>query len=128
MPVRSGPLLTPVTKGHGVNENERWPDRLHGFLKDFYAPKTDIPVINGASPATGSDYFSYCFALHIPTNVDLVIIELGINDVGKPEDLETMEDLLRGVLDLPSQPAVMLLEVLGFSGGGMGGAGGRHHL
>ncbi len=109
-------------------EHERWPDRLHGFFKDFYAPKSDIPVINGASPATGSDYFSFCFALHIPTDVDLVIVELGVNDVGEPEDLKTMEDLLRGLLDLESQPAVMLLEVLGFSGAGMGGGGGRYHL
>ncbi|BEJ13252.1 hypothetical protein CspHIS471_0304260 [Cutaneotrichosporon sp. HIS471] len=127
-PVKVGIIGGSVTRGHGVQEHERWPDQLNGFLKEFYAPKSDIPVINGASPATGSDYFSYCFALHIPDDVDLVIVELGINDVGEPEDLTTMEDLLRGLLDMQSQPAVMLLEVLGFSGGGMGGAGGRYHL
>ncbi|KLT40754.1 hypothetical protein CC85DRAFT_142686 [Cutaneotrichosporon oleaginosum] len=117
-----------VTAGHGVQDNERWPLLLHEFFKAFYAPKTDIPVINGASPATGSDYFSFCFALHIPTDVDLVIVELGVNDVGEPDNLNTMEDLVRGLLDLDSQPAVIILEVLGFTGGGMGGAGGRYHL
>lgn len=120
--------LTTVTKGHGVYAHERWPDQLHGYLNDFYKPASDIPVINGATPATGSDYFSYCFALHVPDDADLIIVELGVNDVGEPEDLKTMEDLLRGLLDLESQPAVMLLEVLGFSGAGMGGGGGRYHL
>lgn len=127
-PVKVGVIGGSITKGHGVYASERWPDVLREFLIEFYVPKSDIPVINGAAPATGSDYFSFCFALHIPEDVDLVIVELGVNDVGDPDDFKTMEDLIRGLLDMESQPAVMLLEVLGFSGGGMGGAGGRHHL
>ena len=39
-----------------------------------------------------------------------------------------MENLLRGLLALPSRPAVVLVEAMAFSNGGMGGGGGRMHL
>jgi hypothetical protein len=39
-----------------------------------------------------------------------------------------MENLLRGLLDLPNKPAVILIEAVAFSVGGMGGGGGRMHL
>lgn len=32
---------------------------------------------NGAEPARGSDYYSMCLSLHIPQDVDLVVVELG---------------------------------------------------
>lgn len=78
--------------------------------------------------ATGSDYFSFCFPLHIPSDSDLVLVELAVNDEGIPEHVENMENLLRGLLDLPNKPAVMLIEAMAFSNGGMGGGGGRMHL
>lgn len=34
--------------------------------------------INGAQGATGSDYFAYCFAEHLPDDVDIVFVELGM--------------------------------------------------
>ena len=39
-----------------------------------------------------------------------------------------MENLLRGLLEMETQPAVVLVEALAFSNGGMGGGGGRMHL
>lgn len=39
-----------------------------------------------------------------------------------------MENLLRGLLDMDSKPAVVLVEGLAFGNGGMGGGGGRLHL
>jgi len=51
-----------------------------------------------------------------------------VNDEGIPEHVENMENLLRGLLDLPNKPAVVLVEALAFSTGGMGGGGGRMHL
>jgi hypothetical protein len=78
--------------------------------------------------ATGSDYFSFCFPLHIPKTSDLVLVELAVNDQALPEHTENMENLLRGLLDLPNKPAVILVEALAFSNGGMGGGGGRIHL
>ena len=90
----------------------------------------DIPIthVNGGAPATGSDYFSFCFPLHIPRDSDLILVELGVNDQGIPEHVENMENLLRGLLDLPHKPAVMLVEAAAFDSGGMGGGGGRMHL
>lgn len=41
---------------------------------------SEIELINGAVPATGSDYYSMCFKEHIPEDVDIVIIELSVND------------------------------------------------
>lgn len=32
---------------------------------------------NGAEPARGSDYFSMCEQLHVNSDVDLVVVELG---------------------------------------------------
>jgi hypothetical protein len=39
-----------------------------------------------------------------------------------------MENLLRGLLDMEEEPAVVLVEALAFANGGMGGGGGRMHL
>jgi hypothetical protein len=79
-------------------------------------------------PATGSDYFSYCYPLHIPAESDLVLIELGINDSGWEGHVENMENLLRGLLEMESMPAVILVEAMAFANGGVGGGGGRMHL
>ena len=78
--------------------------------------------------ASGSDYFSYCFPLHVPYDSNLILVELAVNDEGIVEHIENMENLLRGLLDLPSSPAVILVEAVAFSNGGMGGGGGRMHL
>jgi hypothetical protein len=80
------------------------------------------------NPATGSDYYSYCFPLHIPSDSDLVLIELGINDSAFEGHVVDMENLLRGLLDMEEEPAVILVEALAFANGGMGGGGGRMHL
>lgn len=120
--------LTIVTKGHHVNPNEIWFYRFGQWLQDFIGNDVPITHVNGAAPATGSDYFSFCFPLHIPTDSDLVLVELAINDQGILEHVENMENLLRGLLDLPTRPAVILVEAIAFSNGGMGGGGGRMHL
>ncbi|KAL0250672.1 hypothetical protein I308_102855 [Cryptococcus tetragattii IND107] len=117
-----------VTKGHQVWDNEIWFHKFWEWLTEFAGEDVEIKEVNGAAPATGSDYFSFCFPLHIPSNSDLVLVELAVNDEGIPEHVENMENLLRGLLDLPSKPAVMLVEAMAFSNGGMGGGGGRMHL
>lgn len=118
--------LIPVTKGHQVNADEIWFYKLGEWFKEMFHP--EITLVNGAAPATGSDYFSFCFPLHISLQSDLVLIELAINDEGILEHIENMENLLRGLLDLPNKPAVVLVEAIAFSTGGMGGGGGRMHL
>lgn len=78
--------------------------------------------------AVGSDYFSYCFNLHIDDSVDLVAVELSVNDEGIPEHVDNMENLIRGLSALPRRPAIVLVEAMAFSNGGMAGGGGRMHL
>ncbi|WVQ82440.1 hypothetical protein IAT38_004568 [Cryptococcus sp. DSM 104549] len=117
-----------VTKGHQVQKDEIWFHKLWEWFNDYTSEDVEVTEINGAAPATGSDYFSFCFPLHIPSDSDLVIVELAVNDEGIPEHVENMENLLRGLLDMPNKPAVILAEAMAFSNGGMGGGGGRMHL
>lgn len=97
------------------------------MLADAY-PWANITIVNGATPATGSDYYSFCFPLHIPEDVDLVFVELAVNDEAVAEHADDMDNLLRGLLELPSEPAVVLIEALALSAGVMAGVGGRIHL
>ena len=111
-----------------MSTEEIWFSKLGEWLQNFVGTDTGVTQVNGAAPATGSDYFSFCFPLHIPTNSDLVLVELAVNDEAIPEHIENMENLIRGLLDLPTKPAVILVEAVAFSSGGMGGGGGRIHL
>nr|XP_018260614.1 uncharacterized protein I303_07540 [Kwoniella dejecticola CBS 10117]OBR82772.1 hypothetical protein I303_07540 [Kwoniella dejecticola CBS 10117] len=117
-----------VTKGHQVQKDEIWFHKFGEWFTDLIGDGVEINYVNGAAPATGSDYFSFCFPLHIPLESDLIFIELAVNDEGILEHVENMENLLRGLLDLPNRPAVILTEAVAFSNGGMGGGGGRMHL
>ncbi|WVQ96344.1 hypothetical protein IAU59_003448 [Kwoniella sp. CBS 9459] len=117
-----------VTKGHQVWVNEIWFHKFWEWFNEYVGSDVQVTEVNGAAPATGSDYFSFCFPLHIPTNSDLIFVELAVNDEGIPEHVGNMENLLRGLLDLPHKPAVILMEAMAFSNGGMGGGGGRMHL
>jgi hypothetical protein len=77
--------------------------------------------------ATGSDYFSFCSSLHIPHNSSLILVELSINDEYLPaEHTANMENLLRGLLELPSQPAVILVQALEFNSARMANGGDVH--
>lgn len=60
--------------------------------------------------------------------MDLVLVELGVNDEALMEHSDNMDDLIRSLLELPNDPAVMLLEAVAFSTGRMSGSGGRMHL
>ncbi|EIW70457.1 hypothetical protein TREMEDRAFT_73476 [Tremella mesenterica DSM 1558] len=117
-----------ITAGHHVDDDEVWFERFAEWLRDFVGSKSQVIAVNGAAPATGSDYFSFCFPLHIPEEADLVIVELAVNDEAILEHVENMENLLRGLVELPHRPAIVLAEAMAFSNGGMGGGGGRMHL
>jgi len=80
-PTKIGILGGSVTKGHGLMRNnlENWTIKYLEAWKRLF-PKSETTLINGAVPATGSDYYSMCFGEHIDEDVDLVIVELMIND------------------------------------------------
>jgi hypothetical protein len=47
---------------------------------------------------------------HIPVESDLVLVELGINDLLEIDVLDDYEHLVRGILELPGQPAIINVE------------------
>lgn len=47
---------------------------------------------------------------HIAEESDLVLVELGINDLVEMEVVDAYEHLIRGLLELPSKPAVINIE------------------
>ncbi|RXK39296.1 hypothetical protein M231_03375 [Tremella mesenterica] len=101
-----------ITAGHHVNDDEVWFERFAEWLRGFVGSKSQVIAVNGAAPE----------------EADLVIVELAVNDEAILEHVENMENLLRGLVELPHRPAIVLAEAMAFSNGGMGGGGGRMHL
>lgn len=66
--------------------------------------------INGAQGGVGSDYFAGCWKEHIPEDSDLVLVELGINDERNLEAMENFELLLRSLMEMKSQPAIIIVQ------------------
>ena len=87
--------------------------------------------MNGAQGGVGSDYFAGCWKEHIPEDSDLVLVDLGINDIRfvcnsvrhvamlisplsvNNRDISSMENyelLLRSILEMETQPAVLNLQ------------------
>ncbi|KAF8583190.1 hypothetical protein K439DRAFT_1661401 [Ramaria rubella] len=114
-PIKIGVLGGSVTKGNGLLRNhvENWTVRFFEGWKALF-PKSKATLVNGAVPATGSDYLSMCFGEHID-DVDLVVVELLINDQRLESEALAYEWLLRGVLGLPRSPAVVNLHTIGLS-------------
>ncbi|KAJ9117453.1 hypothetical protein QFC22_004303 [Naganishia vaughanmartiniae] len=123
-----------VTGGFGVSTEEIWFSRFTNWFERFAQPTTagdqdrmSYLKVNGAIPATGSDYFSFCSALHIPHNSSLILVELSINDEYLPEEhTANIENLLRGLLELPSRPAVIVVQALEFNSPRMANGGDVH--
>lgn len=63
---------------------------MHEWFKNNF-PMSEVSLINGAIPATGSDYYSTCFLEHIDPDVDIVFIELAINDQRYDPQAESYE-------------------------------------
>lgn len=111
-PILVGVLGGSVTKGHGLtNPDQNWTFKLLDQLR-MLLPMSEIELVNGAVPATGTDYFSMCFQVHIPEDVDLVIIELSINDQRIEPNAIAYEWLLRGLLNLPKRPAILNIQIM----------------
>jgi lysophospholipase L1-like esterase len=78
-PIKIGILGGSVTKGHGIRDAENWTYLFLNAWKQLF-PKSETTLVNGAVPATTSDYYSMCFGEHLDEDVDLIIVELLIND------------------------------------------------
>ncbi|CEQ41506.1 SPOSA6832_03247 [Sporobolomyces salmonicolor] len=118
--------------GHSVPVREgvqRWPER---FFDDFQKlfPRAKLHV--GAVAATDSkvscaglpwqydpptddslprQFFSYCFEAVVPRDLDLYLVELDINNSPSEQTLHDDDALMRGLLELPQEPAVVRVAV-----------------
>ncbi|GAA6054711.1 hypothetical protein JCM3770_000043 [Rhodotorula araucariae] len=104
-----GVLGASVTAGHSVPAGkQRWEDRwFDDFQKVF--PKAKMHV--GAVAAVDSRWFSYCAFGVVPRDLDLYLVELDINNSPSLETLRDDDALMRGLLQLPQEPAVIRVSV-----------------
>ncbi|CAD6574764.1 MAG: CAP64 protein product - [Tremellales sp. Tagirdzhanova-0007] len=129
VPFTIGVIGGSVSKGFGLNEHSEINssgnlnrivfDHLNELFPAANGVMTDVSgkedgknaFVNGAQGGTGTNYFAMCFKEHIPEDVDLVLIELAINDELLIQSFGTYELLLRGLLNLPNEPAIINMQV-----------------
>ncbi|KZS87476.1 hypothetical protein SISNIDRAFT_491045 [Sistotremastrum niveocremeum HHB9708] len=141
-PIKIGVLGGSVSAGHGVfDPKERWHGIYVQWWRDtFFAEKYSsrgenegdeeredgedseedaiewVQLVDGSIPATQSDYLQSCHMEHIDEDVDLVVVELAINDQRREELAHAYEYLLRSLLILPKNPAIINLQTMGLHG------------
>jgi hypothetical protein len=116
-----------ISTGSGLNCPDEACARSHpkSYFRTFetWWKKTfvhsSLIVTNAAIPATGSEYFKFCYTSYIGPNIDLVILETSINDAfytseggGGSRINEGPEELVRGVTAAVSHPAVISINFL----------------
>ncbi|GAA6007158.1 SGNH/GDSL hydrolase family protein [Rhodotorula paludigena] len=107
--IQVGVLGASVTQGHGViPPYQRWEDRWFEEFQHIF-PSAVMHV--GAVPAAGSQFFSYCFGSVVSSDLDLYLVELDINNDVSFDTMQEDDSLMRGLLGLPQQPAVIRLSV-----------------
>ncbi|GAA5852466.1 hypothetical protein JCM9279_003458 [Rhodotorula babjevae] len=94
-----------VTAGHSVPPGyQRWQDR---WFDDFKKMFPDSKMHVGAIGAQDSMFFSFCFGALVPEESDLFLVELDINNEPALDTLRDDDALMRGLLQLPQEPAVI---------------------
>ncbi|BEI81290.1 hypothetical protein CcaverHIS002_0204500 [Cutaneotrichosporon cavernicola] len=71
-------------------------------------------LVNGALGGRGTEYFAMCSDLHLPEDLDLLVLEFAVNDQYQLESTETYEFLVRYLLEKPSAPAVLEIQTFGY--------------
>ncbi|KZT33438.1 hypothetical protein SISSUDRAFT_1054222 [Sistotremastrum suecicum HHB10207 ss-3] len=110
-PIKIGIIGGSVSMGHGVEYFQNWHKFYHDWWKETF-PNTEITLVNGAVPASESDYFETCYLEHIDPDVDIVVVEMAINDRRFEWLAEAYEYLIRELLVLPNKPAIINLQVM----------------
>ena len=88
--------------------------KIKGFLIRFLEVMNSTypgphQVFNGAADATPAKMIAECLFSHIPRRPHLVILEFG--SMAKSSDRESVESIVRALLDVPSPPALVFLSV-----------------
>ncbi|GAA5969584.1 hypothetical protein JCM8115_003082 [Rhodotorula mucilaginosa] len=107
--VTAGILGASVTAGHGVPPGrQRWQDR---WFEDFQRLFPNAEMHVGAAPAMDSQFFSCCASAVTPMDLDIYIVELDINNDGSFRTMKSDDALMRNLLQLPQEPAVLRVSV-----------------
>lgn len=80
-------------------------------------PQATINFVNAGIGATGSDYGALRVSRDLlSSHPDFVVVEFAVNDPQQARCAETLEGLVRQILQAPSQPAVLLLFTMHHNG------------
>ncbi|KAI9281398.1 SGNH hydrolase-type esterase domain-containing protein [Umbelopsis sp. AD052] len=122
--IKIGVLGGSISTGHKLEDKSK--EVYHSVLFDWFTSKFPYgqhTLVNGAAPATGSSYFTYCHGKHIPDDLDIIFIEFSINDGsiyptergdGDPGITKNMELLVRNLMQMPNKPAIVFLSFFSF--------------
>ena len=99
-----------ITAGaRASTEEHRWGNVVAQWWRETF-PNCKVTYTNAGIGATGSNLGCHRAASQLLNhNPDLVGIEFGVNDPNEKICAETLEGLVRQVLAMPNNPAVMLL-------------------
>ena len=107
-----------ITAGAAATtEEKRWGNLVAKWWTETF-PEAEIKFVNAGIGATGSNLGAHRAQFHLlPHEPDFVVAEYGVNDPNSEFAAETLEGLVRQVLKLPDDPAVMLLFTMHGNGG-----------
>jgi len=122
---KNGEDITYVSIGGSVTEGayasdyktKSYAGLTHAWLKKTF-PQSNVKFVNAGIGGTSSLYGVHRVQEDVLSyDPDFVIIEFGVNDTTNNIQYEAYASLLRRVMEHKSQPAVLLLFVMGDSGG-----------
>ncbi len=107
-----------ITQGASATKVETRYGNLVAKWWQEHFPQAQISFHNAGIGATGSNFGALRLKRDLLSHKpDFVVVEYGVNDGNGEEFAETLEGLLRQLLDEPQQPAVMLLFMMNMAGG-----------
>ncbi|GAA5852163.1 hypothetical protein JCM8547_006686 [Rhodosporidiobolus lusitaniae] len=101
-----GVLGASITQGHGLADppSQVW---YRKWFDDFQRNFPNAKLHVGAVGAMDSHFFAYCFEALVPSDLDLYILELDVNNIAALSQLRDDDRLMRAILQLPQEPALM---------------------
>ncbi len=120
-----------ITAGAAASTPElRYGNRVAAWWRSRF-PRATIQFVNAGIGATGSDYGALRARRDLlAARPDFVVAEYAVNDPNEQRFAESLEGLVRQVLEAPHHPAVMLLFTMHNNGGNAQewqGKVGRHY-
>lgn len=116
-PVTIGVIGGSITQGALASAPEkRYGDLVAQWWRQNF-PDARIEFVNAGIGATGSDYGALRAARDLLwKHPDFVVVEYAVNDANTQSAAESLEGLLRQILDHPQKPAVVLLFMMSQGG------------